>query len=171
MRKSGWAAAAGLVSVALLLTACGGSSSSSTTASGGSTPSTGAASTATANPQASSVMSTPPANAVYLGVTRSTKGWSMAEGSGMIVYTYAGDSAGKAPTCTGSCAAQWIPVKGTGLVSLADHNLPKSFGQIDGVITYGGLPLYIYKGEGAYQNHEGGEWKSIALSPSLVMSG
>jgi predicted lipoprotein with Yx(FWY)xxD motif len=172
MRKSGWAAAAGLVAAALLLTACGGSSSSSTTAAtGGSTPSTGAASTSTPNPHASSVMSSPPAGAIYFGVSRSTKGWSMAEGNGSVVYTYAGDSAGKAPTCTGACAALWLPVKGVGLTSLADHTLPGQFGVVGGVVTYNGLPLYTYKGELPYMNHAGGQWKSVSLSPSLIISG
>jgi len=171
MRKSGWAAAVGLVSAALLLTACGGSSSSSTSANGGSTPSTGAASTSTPNPQASSSVTSPPPGAVYFGVSRSTHGWAMAEGDGSVVYTYGGDSPGKPATCTGACAALWPPVKGTGLTSLADHTLPGTFGVIDGQITYQGLPLYTYKGEMPYQNHEGGEWKSITLSPSLIISG
>jgi predicted lipoprotein with Yx(FWY)xxD motif len=171
MRKSGWAAAAGLVAAGLLLTACSGSSSSTTTASGGSTPSTGAASTSTPNPHASSSMSSPPAGAIFIGVTRSTKGWSMAEGSGSIVYTYAGDTAGKAATCTGACAAQWPPVMGVEQNSIADHTLPGTFGQIGGQMTYNGLPLYTYKGEAAYSNHAGGEWKSISLPSSLVIAG
>jgi predicted lipoprotein with Yx(FWY)xxD motif len=95
----------------------------------------------------------------------------MTTGAGLVVYTYAGDSAGKAPTCTGSCAVQWPPLKGTGLNSQADHTLPGQFGQIDGQITYNGLPLYTYKGELPYMNHSGGEWKSISLSSSLVMNG
>lgn len=92
----------------------------------------------------------------------------MAEGSGLIVYTYAGDSPGKPATCTGGCADLWLPVKGTGLVSPADDNFPKSFGQVDGQITYGGLPLYTYKGEAPYQSHAGGQWKTISLPKSLV---
>jgi predicted lipoprotein with Yx(FWY)xxD motif len=170
MRKSGWAAAAGLVSAALLLTACGGSSSSAASggASSSSTPSAGAASTTSPNAHASSNVSSPPPGAVYFDVSRSAKGWVMAEGNGQIVYTYAGDSSGKPSTCTGACLAKWVPVKGTGIVSTADHAFPGSFGQVDGQITYGGLPLYIYKGEIPYANHEGGEWKSISLSESLV---
>jgi predicted lipoprotein with Yx(FWY)xxD motif len=171
MRKSGWAVAAGVVSAALLLTACGGSSSSSTSASGGSTPSTGAASTSTPNPHASGDMSRPPAGTVYFDVSRSAKGWVMAEGNGDIVYTYANDSAGKPSTCSGSCAAQWLPVTGSGLVSAADHAFPGTFGVINGQITYKGLPLYTYKGELPYMNHEGGAWSSISLPSSLVIGG
>jgi predicted lipoprotein with Yx(FWY)xxD motif len=95
----------------------------------------------------------------------------MAEGSGLIVYTYAGDSAGKPATCTGSCASQWPPVTGVGLTSLADHTLPGKFGVIGGQVTYNGLPLYTYKGEGPYTNHAGGEWKSVTLPESLIMGG
>jgi predicted lipoprotein with Yx(FWY)xxD motif len=172
MRKGGWVAAAGMVSAALLLTACGGSSSSSTSAGGGgSTPSTGAAATNTPNPHASGNITSPPPGAVYFDVSRSAKGWVMAEGNGDIVYTYAGDSAGKAATCTGGCAAQWPPVTGNGYVSAADHSFPGTFGVIGGQITYKGLPLYIYKGELPYMNHEGGQWSSISLPRSLVIGG
>jgi predicted lipoprotein with Yx(FWY)xxD motif len=172
MRKGGWVAAAGVASAALLLTACGGSSSSSTSAGGGgSTPSTGAASTSTPNPHASSNITSPPPGAVYFDVSRSAKGWVMAEGNGDIVYTYAGDSPGKAPTCTGACATQWPPVTGTAQLSPADHSFPGTFGVINGQITYKGLPLYIYKGELPYMNHEGGQWASIPLSESLVIGG
>jgi|GEM_PF-3614470 len=88
----------------------------------------------------------------------------MAEGNGDIVYAYAG-------SCTGSCAATWVAVKGTGLVSAADHSFPASFGQSNGQITYGGTPLYTYKSELEYQNHETSMFKSIALSNSLVITG
>jgi predicted lipoprotein with Yx(FWY)xxD motif len=171
MRKSGWAVAAGLASAALLLTACGGSSSSSTTAGGSSssTPSTGAASTNQPNAQASGQVSSPPPGAVYLGVAHAGKGWGMTTGAGQVVYTYAGDTAGKAPTCTGSCAAQWPPLDGTGLTSLADHTLPGKFGQINGQITYNGLPLYTYKGALPYTSHAGGEWKTVPLPTSLLI--
>jgi predicted lipoprotein with Yx(FWY)xxD motif len=170
MRKSGWAAAVGLVSAALLLTACGGSSSS-TNAGGGSTPTTGAASTSKPNPGSSSAMTSPPPGAVYLGVSKSKTGWVMAEGSGDIVYTYAADMAGKPATCTGSCAAQWPPVTGTGLTSLADHTLPGKFGVIGGQVTYNGLPLYTYKGELPYQSHANAQWKTVTLPQSLIISG
>jgi predicted lipoprotein with Yx(FWY)xxD motif len=95
----------------------------------------------------------------------------MTEGDGQVVYTYASDSAGKPATCTGSCATTWVPVKGTGLVSPADHTFPGTFGQIDGQITYDGLPLYTYKGAPSYQNHASGPWKSIKLPESLVIQG
>lgn len=171
MRKSGWAGAAGLAAAALLLTACGGSSSSSTQATGSSTPSTGAAATNTPNPQGSAgALTKPPTGAVYFGVSRTNKGWSMVEGSGLVVYTYAADSAGQPATCTGSCASQWPPVTGVGLTSLADHTLPGKFGVTGGQITYNGLPLYTYKGEGPYTNHAGGQWKSITLPTSLIIS-
>jgi hypothetical protein len=91
----------------------------------------------------------------------------MAEGNGDIVYTYAGDSAGKAATYSGSA---WTVVKGTGLLSPADHKFPGSFGQVDGEVTYNGLPLYLYTGELPYTNHEGGQWKSISLPSSLVIN-
>jgi predicted lipoprotein with Yx(FWY)xxD motif len=179
MRKSGWAAAAGLVSVALLLTACGGSSSSSAT--GGSTPSTSAAATAagnsagsgsgsTPNPKASdNGMTPPPPGALYFDVQKTAKGYLLAEAkNGDIVYTYTADSAGKAPTCQGSCAMAWPAIKGVGLVSPADK-LPGTFGSVDGYITYNGLPLYIFAGETMFADHAGGSWKAIQLSKSDIL--
>jgi predicted lipoprotein with Yx(FWY)xxD motif len=63
MRKSGWTVAAGLSSLALLLTACGGSSSSSTTTTAGAPSGTATQSTASTSsssgPAASSTSSTP----------------------------------------------------------------------------------------------------------------
>jgi predicted lipoprotein with Yx(FWY)xxD motif len=179
MRKSGWAAAAGLVSVALLLTACGGSSSTSNSAAGGSTPSTSTAATAAAssagsssspNPKASDDgMTPPPTGALFFNVQKTHKGYLLALAkNGDVVYTYANDSAGKPPSCTGSCASVWPPIKGVGLVSPAD-TLPGKFGQVDGYITYNGLPLYIYAGETMFSDHAGGPWKAIELSQSNIL--
>jgi predicted lipoprotein with Yx(FWY)xxD motif len=177
MRKSGWAAAAGVVSAGLLLTACGGGSSN-TGAQGGTTPTAGSASTSTPNsgattapPQAkpsSGGISSPPPGAIYFIVQKYGSGYLMAEADGDVVYTYAGDSAGKASTCTGSCAAEWKPVKGVGLVSPADDYQNK-FSVIDGQVAYNGLPLYTKAGAGPIVDHAGGQWKTITMQLSEVM--
>src|SRR5580692_10438902 len=72
MRKSGWAAAAGLGSLALLLAACGGSSGSS--GSGGST----ATPTTTAAGQATGVALNPPGTTVLI-VQKSNLGYVLAD--------------------------------------------------------------------------------------------
>ncbi|HXL90096.1 MAG TPA: hypothetical protein VN969_14190 [Streptosporangiaceae bacterium] len=176
MRKSGWAAAAGLVSAALLLTACGGGSSN-TGATGSSTPTTGAASTntpssgATLQPkqQASSgALSSPPPGTIYFIVQKYKSTYLMAEAAGQVVYTYSGDTAGKPSTCTGSCATLWKAVDGVGQVSPAD-NYPSKFSVIDGQVAFNGLPLYTYVGATPFSNHAGAQWHTIPLSLSDVL--
>jgi predicted lipoprotein with Yx(FWY)xxD motif len=165
MRKSGWAAvAAGLVSATLLLTACGGSSGSTAASGASSTPSTNAAATGSPAPKASGSVSSPPPGARYFIVQHSSDGWVLAEATGQVVYTFAGDSAGKAPTGAG---AQWPSVTGTGLVSPAD-NMPGAFSTVGSVITYNGLPLYTYAGAKPLSVHAGGQWKVIKMSASDI---
>jgi len=179
MRKSGWAAAAGLVSAALLLTACGGGGSSTTGASstGGATPSTGAAATNTpdassngtgASPKASSSLSSPPPGTVYFYVQKSSAGYVLVE-HGKPVYTFAGDTKGKAATCTGGCASTWPPVMAMNpLVSQADSTLPGTLGQINGQATWNALPLYTHAGGKDLAVYQSSQWKLIILSKSDI---
>ena len=167
MRKSGWAvAAAGLSSLVLLLTACGGSSSSSSSAAGNST-------TPAAGGQPSSAISSPAPGTQVLIVERSKLGWVLAEANGLVVYTYGGDTKGKAPTCTGSCASLWPAVTGVPQVGPAD-TLPGTLGTVSmpngaTAITYNGLPLYTLKGAGALSTKgEGAQWHVIKLSSKDV---
>jgi predicted lipoprotein with Yx(FWY)xxD motif len=175
MRKSGWAAAAGLGSLVLLLTACGGSSSSSSTGSGsGSTPSTTAQ--AAGEPTSSSLGIQP--GDVVLIVQKSALGYVLAEANGQVVYTYGKDTKGSAPTCTGSCATAWPPVTGKPLTSGA-NNLSGTLGTVSDAngakqVTYNGLPLYEFKGAKPLStagNGVGGEWHVIKLSASDVSGG
>jgi predicted lipoprotein with Yx(FWY)xxD motif len=166
MRKSGWAAAV-LGSLVLLLAACGGSSGSST---GGTTaPAAGQPSTALGLPQPGSTV---------LIVEKSAIGYVLAEANGQVVYTYAKDAKGGAPTCTGSCAAIWPAVTGKPVASAADK-LPGTLGTVSEAngakqITYNGMPLYTFKGAKAFVttgNGAGGVWHVIVLSKSDIVSG
>jgi predicted lipoprotein with Yx(FWY)xxD motif len=168
MRKSGFAAAAGLSSLVLLLTACGGSSGSS----GTSAPAT----TSTAQPagQPSSGV-IPVKGSTVLIVQKSAVGYVLALANGHVVYTYAKDAKGSAPACTGPCASAWPPVTGipvassaaTGLAVLgtvADANGAKQ-------VTYDGMPLYTFKGEkplATNGNGIGGMWHVIKLSKTNI---
>jgi predicted lipoprotein with Yx(FWY)xxD motif len=200
MRKSGWAVAAGLGSLALLLTACGSSSSpsaastsapqssaassssagqsSTSAASSSSAPATGpsSASPATstpsqAQPQASSGGGTIPLGTTVMIVQKSKLGYVLAEANGQVVYTYAHDTKNGTPTCTGSCAAIWLPVTGVPKTALGE-TFPGSFGLVtrsDGTkqITYNGYPLYIFKGAFPLTTHVvSGVWNVIPLSAS-----
>ena len=170
MRKSGWAVAAGLGSLALLLTACGGSSSSSSSSSASSA-------SAKAAGQPSSAVGLPSPGTQVLIVQRSAVGWVLAEANGTVVYTYGNDTKGGAPTCTGPCATTWPPVTGTPKAGPAD-TFPGTFGVVKGAggveqITYNGLPLYRFAGAKPLTvggNGLDGEWHVVSLSVSDVSS-
>jgi predicted lipoprotein with Yx(FWY)xxD motif len=176
MRKSGWAAAAGLGSVVLLLTACGGSSGPSSTSS--STSTTTAQATATANGQPSSTVGLPAKGSVVLVVQKSAIGYVLAEASGQVVYVYDKDTKGGTPTCTGSCAAIWPPLTGNPVASPAATGLG-TLGTVSDAngakqVTYNGKPLYIFKGAKPLSvkgNGVGGVWHVIKLSKSNVTGG
>jgi predicted lipoprotein with Yx(FWY)xxD motif len=136
MRKTG-AAATGLGSLALLLTACGGSSSSSS----GSAPTTTTAAAA-GQPTSSALSGIQPGDVVLI-VQKSAIGYVLAEANGQVVYTYGKDAKGGSPTCTGSCATVWPPLTGRPLASQADK-LPGTLGTVSDAngakqVTYDGL--------------------------------
>jgi predicted lipoprotein with Yx(FWY)xxD motif len=116
-----------------------------------------------------------PAGTTVLIVQRSDLGWVMAEANGQVVYTYAKDSKGGTPTCTGSCASVWAPATGVPKASSAD-NIPGTFGLVTGAggvkqITYDGLPLYLYRGAPPLStkgNGLGGVWHVVILSASDI---
>jgi len=174
MRKSGWAAAAGLGSLVLLLTACGGSSGSSSTSSSTSTTTA----QATANGQPSSAVGLPQKGSVVLVVQHSAIGYVLAEANGQVVYTYDKDTKGGTPACTGSCAAIWLPLTGNPLLSPASKGLGTvgTVSDANGAkqVTYNGKPLYIYKGAKVLSvkgDGGGGGWDVIKLSKSSVTGG
>jgi predicted lipoprotein with Yx(FWY)xxD motif len=174
MRKSGWAVAAGLGSLVLLLTACGGSSSSSAASSPASS------SAPAANGQPSSAVGQIQPGDVVLTVEPSTAGYVLAEGNQQVVYTYANDKPGSPPTCTGSCTATWLPltVQNQPLV-LQGATLPGKVGTVttaDGhkQVTYNGYPLYTLKGAYPYAvtgEGMGGVWHVIKLSEKDLPTG
>jgi predicted lipoprotein with Yx(FWY)xxD motif len=170
MRKSGFAAAAGLGSLVLLLTACGGSS-------GSSNPAT--TSTAQAGGQATSaaLSNVPPPGSLVLHVQKSDLGFVLALANGQVVYMYEKDSKGGTPACTGSCASIWLPVTGGNPVaSPADKGLG-TFGTVSGAggvkqVTYNGMPLYTFKGAKALvTTGNGGKWHVVKLSESNIVGG
>jgi len=111
-------------------------------------------------------------------VQHSAIGFVLAEANGQVVYTYAKDTKGGLPTCTGSCAATWPPATGTPQAGPADH-FPGTFGVIKGAggveqITYNGYPLYTLKGAKPLTtagNGVAGVWHVIPLSASDISGG
>jgi predicted lipoprotein with Yx(FWY)xxD motif len=174
MRKSGWAAAAGLGSLVLLLTACGGSSGSSST----STPTSTSTAQPAGQPSTGALGSLPPKGSIVLVVQHSALGWVLAAANGQVVYTYAKDTKGGTPSCTGSCAATWLPLTGNPVASSADTGLGalSTVSTASGAkqITYNGMPLYVFKGAkplATSANGSGGMWHVIKMSASNVSSG
>ena len=172
MRKSGFAAAAGLGSLALLLTAFGGSSGSSSSPTGTSTAQPGGQATSEA------LSNVPPPGSTVLHVQKSAIGWVLAMANGQVVYAYDKDTKGGTPACTGSCAQIWVPVTGNPVVSPADKGLG-TLGTVTTAngakqITYNGSPLYTFKGAKALVtngNGVGGVWHVIKMSESNIVGG
>jgi predicted lipoprotein with Yx(FWY)xxD motif len=110
-------------------------------------------------------------------VQHSDLGWVMAKADGIVVYTYARDTKGGPPSCTGACASVWTPVTGVPKAGPAD-TFPGTFGLVTGangakVITYEGYPLYTYDGAPPLStkgNGIDGVWHVIILSASDISS-
>ena len=173
MRKSGFAAAAVLGSLALLLTACGGSSGSSGSPTTTSTAQPGGQATSAA------LSNVPPPGSTVLHVQKSAIGWVLAAANGQVVYAYDKDPKGGTPACTGACAQIWLPVTGGHpMASPADKGLG-TFGTVaisNGVkqVTYNGSPLYTFKGAKALAtkgNGMGGVWHVIKMCESNIVGG
>ena len=127
-------------------------------------------------PQASSgAVTFPPVGTTVMVVQHSAIGYVLAEANGQVVYTYAKDTRGGAPTCTGSCASAWPPVTGTPKAGPAD-TFPGTFGVVKGAggveqITYNGMPLYRFAGAKPLStagNGVGGVWHVVQLSASDI---
>jgi predicted lipoprotein with Yx(FWY)xxD motif len=205
MRKSGWAAASGIGSLVLLLAACGGASNSAagssssaplaSSGSGAAVPSSAPASSATAVATATKSgskkkakphksvaplpsggdQSIPAVGTTVMIVQKTAIGYVLAEANRQVVYTYSKDTKGGKPTCTGACAATWIPATGTPQAGPADV-FSGQFGLVtraDGTkqITYNGLPLYLLKGAAGMAttgNGQGGVWHVVKMSASNI---
>jgi predicted lipoprotein with Yx(FWY)xxD motif len=92
------------------------------------------------------------------------KGNVLVEGSGLVVYTFTGDTPGKAGTCTGACEAVWPQVRGVPVVA-SGTKIGGKFGRIDGQVTYNGWPLYLFTGEKWHQNHADSHFKVVQPTP------
>jgi predicted lipoprotein with Yx(FWY)xxD motif len=136
-----------LAGVAVLVAACGGASGTSA-----------ASSPAAATPTTTSSSAAPSAAAggatVALKTDKGSAGIWLTDAAGRTLYLYTQDQ-GTMSTCYGSCATDWPPLTTTGSVSVTgEHTSQKEVGvtkRTDGTtqVTYGGHPLYYYKGDTA----------------------
>jgi predicted lipoprotein with Yx(FWY)xxD motif len=119
--------------------------------------------------------SIPAVGTTVMIVQKSAIGYVLAEANHQVVYTYSKDSKGGKPTCTGACAATWLPATGTPQAGPADV-FSGQFGLVtraNGVkqITYSGRPLYLLKGAAGLAttgNGQGGVWHVVKLSASNI---
>jgi predicted lipoprotein with Yx(FWY)xxD motif len=119
--------------------------------------------------------SIPAVGTTVMIVQKSSIGYVLAEANHQVVYTYSKDTKGGKPTCTGACAATWLPATGTPQAGPADV-FSGQFGLVtraDGTkqITYNGLPLYLLKGAARLAttgNGQGGVWHVVKLSASNI---
>ena len=119
--------------------------------------------------------SIPPVGTTVMIVQKSAIGYVLAEANHQVVYTYSKDKKGGKPTCTGTCAATWLPATGTPQAGPADV-FSGQFGLVtrsSGVkqITYNGLPLYLLKDAeplATTGNGQGGVWHVVKLSASNI---
>ncbi len=143
---------------------------------GGSTPTASATPHHSVGPQPSSGdQSIPAQGTTVMIVQKSAIGYVLAEANHQVVYTYSKDKKNGKPTCTGACAATWIPATGTPQAGPADV-FPGQFGLVTGAggvkqITYDGLPLYLLKDAkplAVTGNGQGGVWHVVPLSSSDI---
>jgi predicted lipoprotein with Yx(FWY)xxD motif len=130
-----------LAAVALLAAACGGSSSTTAAA-----PPSAAAPTSSASAPSSSGSS-----AVTLKTANDSKGIFLTDQAGRTLYLYTVDK-GTTSACYGECATLWPPLTTTGAVQVTGDASAKEIGETtrtDGSkqVTYGGHPLYYFKGD------------------------
>ena len=119
--------------------------------------------------------SIPAVGTTVMIVQKSAIGYVLAEANHQVVYTYSKDKKNGKPTCTGACAATWVPATGTPQAGPADV-FPAQFGLVtraNGVkqITYNGLPLYLLKDAKPLStsgNGQGGVWHVVKLSASNI---
>lgn len=145
-----------LVTAGLFAAACGGSSSGGNAKVGTQTT-------------PSSTVSTPAAGAaVTIATHKGPLGTYLTTSSGMSLYMFEPDTAGKS-TCNSTCAQYWPPLVGGSAQTSggANSGLTGTTTRSDGAtqITYAGHPLYTYVGDtkagetnGEAKNLNGGEW-------------
>ena len=119
--------------------------------------------------------SIPAVGTTVMIVQKSAIGYVLAEANHQVVYTYSKDKKNGKPTCTGACAATWVPATGTPQAGPADV-FSGQFGLVtraNGIkqITYNGLPLYLLKDAkplATTGNGQDGVWHVVKLSASNI---
>ena len=108
----------------------------------------------------------PSGSGATLKLADSSLGKILVDGSGMSLYLFTPDSAGKS-TCNGGCASAWPPLVGTPTGDGLDANDLGVMTRDDGTkqATFSGHPLYRFAGDSAAGDvggqGSGGKWFAI----------
>jgi predicted lipoprotein with Yx(FWY)xxD motif len=142
---------------------------------GSSTPSASKSSPSDTQAPAGTTATTGASSQVVADATANTKvgGTILVNASGMTLYKFSADSAGKS-ACTGACATAWPPVTvATGITPKGGSGATGTFGTITRSggtlqVTYDSDPLYTFSGDSAAgdtngQNltSDGGTWTVV----------
>lgn len=170
-----------LAAVAALAVACG--SSGGTTASGSASsaaapPAATTSSSAAAAPS-SAAGGASTAAAVTLKTTKGALGIWLTDQAGRTLYIYTVDK-GTTSACYSACATAWPPLLTNGQVSVTGLLTAKDVGtttRTDGTkqVTYGGHPLYYFKGDQAPGQTKGqglqGVWFLLGPFANVMKNG
>jgi predicted lipoprotein with Yx(FWY)xxD motif len=116
-----------------------------------------------------------------IGSGKVKAGTVVVNSSGLTLYSFAHDSKNKS-TCYGACAKVWIPLTTKGSVVIKSgsglsQTLVGTAKRTDGTtqVTYGGHPLYHYKGDtkagqqnGQNKNQFGGHWYVVGKNGKWI---
>jgi predicted lipoprotein with Yx(FWY)xxD motif len=136
-----------LAAVAMLAAACGSSGGSSAASGSKSASAPATSATPSATPSATASGAT-----LALKTASGSLGIWLTNSAGRALYVYTVDK-GKTSACYGACATNWPPLLETGPVTISGQFVKASdlgfIVRTDGTkqVTYGGHPLYYFKGD------------------------
>ncbi len=147
-----------LVTLATLAAACGGSSGDSSDA--GSTTKTPSSAGSSSTTASAAPNSAGPGAKLVLKTAKGSAGIWLTDTAGRTLYLNTKDK-GTTSNCYDTCAKKWPPLTTTKPVTVTGkYTVPSNLGTItrtDGAkqVTYGGHPLYYFKGDTAPQQIKG----------------
>lgn len=166
-----------IAGVALLAVACGGSTAPSASGGGSTAPTTTAAAATTPSAPPASSGSSSAGSGVVIKTAKGSAGIWLTDQNGRTLYIYTVDK-GTTSACYNQCATAWPPLTATGSVTVngqfLDQSLVGSTSRTDGTtqVTYGGHPLYYFKGDSSPDETKGqglqGVWYILGPKANIM---
>ena len=114
-----------------------------------------------------------PAGTVVSSTDNASYGEILVDAAGRTLYLFTPDDGSATPTCTGSCASTWPPLKASGTPHATGQAKQSLLGTESGQVTYNGHPLYTFSGDSApgqtYGEGSGGIWYVVSVNGSAVV--